>query len=436
MVNSFIRLDECCRIELSSIDKKSKPNEKSVKLCNFTDVYYNWNIYNSMVEGFMEATASDKNIDVFSLKVGDVVVTKDSETRNDIGMSAYIHDNLDNTVLGYHCALIRPFKDIDGAYLNAFLNSSTGRKHFENQASGSGQRYTLTKEALGSIRVPLINIEEQRVIGKLFNDLDRRIINNNKISAELESLAKTIYDYWFLQFEFPNEEGKPYKSSGGKMVYNEELKREIPEGWKVKPLIECVSKDKNAIVDGPFGTQMKISEYVDSGVPIYEMEQLNGLFIVDTPKHFITEEKYEEVKRSTVKNGDIIISKTGTLGLLGVVNSDYEKGIVVSRLAKITPDESVIGKYALLILLKELEATGYWLRVCGGSTMPILNNSIIGNVKVLIPNNDLFQKYESCVTSFFDKIYVSQKENQQLTSLRDWLLPMLMNGQATFKETE
>lgn len=232
-----MRLDECCRIELSSIDKKSKPGEKSVKLCNFTDVYYNWNIYASMIDGFMEATASDNNIKIFSLEKGDVVITKDSETRDDIGMAALVYEKLPNTVLGYHCALIRPKEMIDGAYLNAYLNSNIGRKHFENQASGSGQRYTLTKEGLGSIKIPVLPIEQQRRIGSIFSEIDKKIRTNNQINSQLESLAKTIYDYWFLQFEFPNEEGKPYKSSGGKMVWNDELKREIPKGWEVGNLI-------------------------------------------------------------------------------------------------------------------------------------------------------------------------------------------------------
>ena len=159
----------------------------------------------------------------------------------------------------------------------------------------------------------------------------------------------------------------------------------------MKPLIESIANDKNALVDGPFGTQMKIGEYVDSGVPIYEMEMLNNNYVLDsTIKHYITDAKYEEVKRSTVKNGDIIISKTGTLGLLGIVESEYNKGIIVSRLAKITPDENIIGKYPLFLYLKGLNDSGYWLQHCGVSTMPIFNNTNIGNVPILIPNTNLY----------------------------------------------
>jgi len=105
------------------------------------------------------------------------------------------------------------------------------RKYFSNQVSGSGQRYTLTIGGIGAVQIPIIELENQIRIGKFFSIIDKKISINKKINAELESIAKTIYDYWFLQFEFPNEKGKPYKSSGGQMVWNEELKRDIPEGW-------------------------------------------------------------------------------------------------------------------------------------------------------------------------------------------------------------
>lgn len=293
---------------------------------------------------------------------------------------------------------------------------------------------SMTYDTYNMVPVKLPDINIQREIADRIFAIKEKISNNTAICSELEAMAKLLYDYWFVQFDFPDENGKPYKSSGGKLVWNEELKREIPEGWEVKHLIDCVSKDKNAIVDGPFGTQMKISEYVDSGIPIYEMEQLNGSFIVDEPKHFITETKYSEVQRSTARNGDIIISKTGTLGLLGLVESAYEKGIIVSRLAKITPNPDVIGRFALLIHLKELAESGYWLKVCGGSTMPILNNGTIGSVPVIVPNDNRYQIFEEKIASAFHRIHILQKENQQLALLRDFLLPMLMNGQVTIED--
>lgn len=235
----FVKLKELANIELSNVDKKIKDDELSVTLCNFVDVYRNWAITNNISKLFMKATATKNEIKKFTLKKGYVAITKDSETRDDIGIPTYIADDLENTILGYHCVLIKPENDkLNGKYLNAILNSKMAKKYFANNASGSGQRYTLTVDIIGNFPIPLIDINEQKRIGNIFSNIDNKIELNNKINDELESMAKTIYDYWFLQFEFPNEEGKPYKSSGGKMVWNEELKREIPEGWEVKTLYD------------------------------------------------------------------------------------------------------------------------------------------------------------------------------------------------------
>ena len=325
---------------------------------------------------------------------------------------------------------------VNSRYLSYYFKLPFFKKMMLNLSVGATMP-SLNTHLMDNVELNLLDRKNQDKIATFMNNIDSKIENNNKIISELESLAKTIYDYWFLQFEFPNEDGKPYKSSGGKMVWNDELKREIPEGWKVKPLIECISKEKNALVDGPFGTQMKISEYVDFGVPIYEMEMLNGKFILDEDiKHYVTEEKYKQVCRSSVKNGDIVISKTGTLGLVGLVDSKYEKGVIVSRLAKISPNEKMIGKYPLLQYLKNLNDSGYWLQHSSGSTMPILNNTIIGNVPIVMPNTDLYSKYSNKVKALYMNIRNKQIQNQELVSLRDFLLPMLMNGQVTFKEDE
>lgn len=363
-------------------------------------------------------------------KKGDILIT----AVGTIGNLCYINKDMDFYFKDGNVIWFKDFhENVYSKFLFYFMKSAYFKKQLESSMIGAVQK-ALTMKMLSEINLDLPDYNTQVLIVKVLESIDNKIANNNKINTELEEMAKTIYDYWFLQFEFPNEEGKPYKSNGGKMVWNEELKREIPEGWEVDILKNCISQEKNAIVDGPFGTQLKIGEYVDFGVPIYEMEQLNGKFIVNKPKHFITNEKYSEVKRSSVKNGDIIISKTGTLGLLGIVRSTYDNGIIVSRLAKITPDENKIGKYTLLIFLGKLTENGYWLKQSNGSTMPILNNALIENTKVILPKNELYLEFENIIKPFYEKIYNIQKENQELTSLRDFLLPLLMNGQVGFKE--
>src|SRR5574344_2236259 len=241
MESKIYKLGDIAEIIVSSIDKKSKDDERMVKLCNFVDVYHNWAITESMVANFMTATANNKNIEKFSLKRGYVAFTKDSETRDDIGVSTYIADDLENIVLGYHCALVKPNEKIlSGRYLNVFLHTDYIKRYFELNATGSGMRYTLSTDTLSNIPVSIPSLEIQERIGNIFSDIDRKICLNRTINHNLEAMAKQLYDYWFVQFDFPNEEGKPYKSSGGKMVWNEKLKREIPEGWYFDKLSEIV----------------------------------------------------------------------------------------------------------------------------------------------------------------------------------------------------
>ena len=220
------KLSEVAKIEISGVDKKTIDGEIPVKLCNFVDVYRHWAITSRMIDRFMDATAKPNEIARFTIKQGQVAITKDSETRFDIGISTYIADDFDGVVLGYHNALITPNPELlDGKYLNALLQSNYAKTYFAYNASGSGQRYALSVDALNDFPIYLPDIEKQKRIGNIFSKLDRKIELNRQINDNLEAMAKQLYDYWFVQFDFPNEEGKPYKSSGGKMVWNDKLKR-------------------------------------------------------------------------------------------------------------------------------------------------------------------------------------------------------------------
>ena len=181
-----VKLKDIAKIESSGVDKKSFDGEKEVYLCNFVDVYHNWAITKSMLSKFMKATANSNEIAKFQLYKGQVAITKDSETRDDIGMSTYIADDLENTLLGYHCTLITPNSlYLVGKYLNAYLNTLTVRKYFSNQSSGSGQRYTLTTDAIGNLNMVLPDVSVQKRIGDLFSYIDKKIEINKMINNNL-----------------------------------------------------------------------------------------------------------------------------------------------------------------------------------------------------------------------------------------------------------
>lgn len=192
-------------------------------------------------------------------------------------------------------------------------------------------------------------------------------------------------------------------------------------------LSKVISNEKYAIVDGPFGTQMKIDDYCNTGIPVLEMEYLEGATIYSPIKHYISYPKYEQVKRSTVRAGDLIISKTGTLGLLGVVPKSIDKAIIVSRLAKITPDKSIISPYVLLLLLKRVTNAKYWERQSSGSTMPILNIDIIKNTPLTIAKD--MKILNKAIDIFYSRMNNIMKENMLLLNIKKIILPLLMNGQ-------
>ncbi|MCI5725872.1 restriction endonuclease subunit S [Fusobacterium sp.] len=180
------KLSELADIFISSVDKKIREGEQEVLLCNFTDVYKNWAITERNREKFLTATAKLKEIETFCLKKGQVAITKDSETKFDIGESSYIADDFENVILGYHTVLIKPFEELlDGKYLNAYFKTNMMKRYFENNATGSGQRYTLPIDVLNDIPIALPKLDYQKRIGYFFSYLDRKFELNKKINDNL-----------------------------------------------------------------------------------------------------------------------------------------------------------------------------------------------------------------------------------------------------------
>ena len=299
------KLADIAKIEISGVDKKTIEGETPVRLCNFVDVYYNWAVTKEKAKSFMAASAKQTEIDKCSIGKGMVAITKDSETRDDIGVATYIADDFENVVLGYHCALIIPNSAIvNGKYLNAFMHTRYIQKYFENNASGSGQRYTLSNDTIGNIPVLLPSIEEQHIIGNVLAGIDRKIELNKQINDNLEAMAKQLYDYWFVQFDFPNKEGKPYKSSGGAMVYNEKLKREIPKGWHCGTLLD-IAEYTNGLAC------QKYRPIDNNKLPVIKIKEMHDGLSADT--EWVRAGIPDDVK---VFDGDVLFSWSASLEVI------------------------------------------------------------------------------------------------------------------------
>ena len=189
-----VPLNDLADIVISSVDKKTEPGELPVRLCNFTDVYHNWEITDFVSQDFMSATATKKEISLYHIKKGQVAITKDSETRDDIGVSTHISDDVD-AVLGYHCALITPKpQKLHGGFLNAIFHTSYANKYFEANSSGSGQRFTLTDRSIGGFKVPLFDYNIQEKIGDFCSNIEKKIEINKISHLEAIKILRTLYN--------------------------------------------------------------------------------------------------------------------------------------------------------------------------------------------------------------------------------------------------
>jgi type I restriction enzyme, S subunit len=267
------------------------------------------------------------------------------------------------------------------------------------------------------------SITQQKKIAKILSDLDSKIELNNKINEELESMAKLIYDYWFVQFDFPDENGKPYKSSGGKMVYNEELKKEIPIGFEVKTI--------SSFVKLASGYSFKSQDYLEKGSQkIITIKNVQDGYLDLTKTNFIDKIPDGIPTYCVLEIGDILISLTGNVGRMCRVYQD--NCLLNQRVGKFSGDKNYFN-YVYLFLSRREERVNLE-KISSGSAQKNLSPVNAMKRKMAIPSHPLLSIFNEYVTPIFYKQLANNIENQKLLELRDWLLPMLMNGQVTIKD--
>jgi type I restriction enzyme S subunit len=306
---------------------------------------------------------------------------------------------------------------------NAYSNESTElfmhyvftyiKKSIQNSASGSIQD-NINIDYLTNLNFRIPHKKYQDKVVEILSSLDSKIELNNSINFELEAMAKTLYDYWFVQFDFPivTSSGveKPYKTSGGKMVWNEDLKREIPEGWEVKDLQEIAKCIMGQSPKGESYNQNGIGIPLLNGPADYENGALKG-------RTFTT-----EPTRLCQKN-DLVLCIRATIGNLVYSEQEFCLGRGV---AAIRANDKRLSELIYFLLIQEIER--FKVQATGSIIVGITKDDLIES-KCLIAKDDIIHSFHSQIKPQFDKIRINKKENQKLTELRDWLLPMLMNGQ-------
>ena len=306
------------------------------------------------------------------------------------------------------CNIVLDKEKADYEYVYYYLKT----QYEQLRSLSSGVRKNLNSNDIKEFEIKLPSLSTQQKIAAVLSALDTKIELNQRINAELESMAKTLYDYWFVQFDFPNEKGKPYKSAGGEMVWNEALKREIPLGWDIQKL--------NSIFDFQKGIEPGSAEYRSAPISsdyikFFRVGDVDGnteIYVDATNRDFTI-----VAERDVVVTFDASVGKTA-FGLNGAISGGFRK--IYDRKGKF--DNALvyfIFKDERILATIHKYATGSILLHASGSIKHLL----------IVFDEDIVIQFQVFVKPVFDKMVLNRIESQTLTKLRDWLLPMLMNGQ-------
>ncbi|EAA7021787.1 restriction endonuclease subunit S [Salmonella enterica subsp. enterica] len=332
------------------------------------------------------------------LKKGDIIFVRSNGNKALVGRSLYIDRDVKSLFSGF-CIRARPKTD---DFYPLFLAYFAKTKRFSssiNSVAGTNIN-NLNQDILGNVKIPLYSKNIQKSIVDVLSSIDKKIDLNNRINVELEAMAKTLYDYWFVQFDFPDANGKPYKTSGGKMVYNETLKREIPAIWNSCKLSEFIKLE--------YGKPLKSENRTGSGYPVFGSSGIVGFhndYLVEGP--------------------GIIVGRKGTVGK---VNFSFENFYPIDTAYYVNPKKRIS-----MIFLNYLISSLGLESMNSDSAVPGLNRETALGISIVSAPLELISKYHEHVVGWFDKKKLIVEENNTLIKLRDWFLPLLMNGQVTVK---
>ena len=331
------------------------------------------------------------------LQRDDIVLT----TRGTVGNVALYSQEVpfSNIRINSGMVIIRVNKNFWHPYfVYLFFQSHLFKKQISRLISGSAQPQ-LPISILETVSIPQLTLDEQKEIIFNIKSIDQKIQINNQINQELEAMAKTLYDYWFVQFDFPDQNGKPYKSSGGKMVYHPELKREIPEGWGVESVGNLLDKVTKA-------------EKIENN----SIEFIGEIPVIDQSQKYIAGFTNNENGLIQPQNGHVIFGDHTRV--VKYINFDYARGADGTQVL-ISKNEN-ISNVLLYHMIEDFDLSNYGY----ARHFKFLKEKI-----VIVPNKEVSSKFETQANVIYEKIKNNIFEIQELTQLRDWLLPMLMNGQ-------
>jgi type I restriction enzyme S subunit len=376
---------------------------------------------------------SDKEKEVYSVKKGDIFLTRTSETLDELGMSCVAIKDYPNASYSGFLKRLRPTQSnvTYDKFMAFYLRSKLFRKTMNNNAIMT-LRASLNEQIFSYLDLILPEYKEQKKIGDLLHLINSKIELNKKINEALEAIAKLLYEYWFVQFDFPDKNGKPYKSSGGKMVYDETLKSEIPEGWIICKLGDVLDRTGTGLNPRD---NFVLGEGKNYYVTIKNIKQ--GQVVLNDKCDKISDKSLDIINhRSDLRKGDILFTSIEPVGTTYLLREKPENWNINESVFTIRADFEKVNPEYLYMFLSGDYIKVYTKNVSAGSIHKGVRHGTLKDCKFILPIKELVDNFSRTVLPTLDKIHLIQKENLQLTKFRDWILPMLMNGQVTVGEAE
>ncbi|HCQ3525099.1 TPA: restriction endonuclease subunit S [Staphylococcus aureus] len=359
----------------------------------------------------------------FLLKKGDILISLTGSGVNQmssavgkVGKIEFDYTALQNQRVGKFELKYKNSADLD--FLFYYFLQPKITNYLVRNSTGSANQANISSKLIETVKIPNFSLKKQKSISKILNQISRKIEINKKIIANLEELSQTLFKRWFVDFEFPDENGNPYKSSGGELVDSELGK--IPRGWEIITINDFANN--NVITGKTPSTKIK-ENYSETGVPFLTIPDMHkDIFALNTER-YISELGIEKLSKKVLPKNSLSISCIATPGLVSIIANDT---LTNQQINSFTPNEN-----ALYYLYFKLKGMKDYIRDLGsgGSATLNLNKTQFSKIKLIKPINEILYNYDKLASPNFKMILNIQKEIQQLTQFRDTLLPKLMSGE-------